>query len=283
MRVKEYSVPKKNGRHLNGSNSLNKDSNFEKPDAIEFVKPLISVIVPAYQEEKIILNTIKIFTDEFKEKFQIELIVSDGGSNDKTIEIAKLYADKIVKHEKTVRQTISEGRNRGALAAEGSVLVFLNADSMPADPDSFFEFITAWAVGEKYKKNYDALACYVTAMPGEVILKDRIFYTVHNYYVRLLNAVGIGMGRGECQIVKKDVFKSVGGYNDKIIAGEDFDLYRRISKVGKIGFEKNLVVCESPRRFRKYGYLKTIFYWLLNSLSVMYLGKSVSKEWEAVR
>ena len=91
------------------------------------------------------------------------------------------------------------------------------------------------------------------------------------------------MGRGECQVVRRDIFEKVQGYNDRIVAGEDFDLFLRISKISKVIFERKMLVYESPRRFRKYGYLKTIFFWFVNSLTVWWFGKSVSKEWEAVR
>jgi len=67
------------------------------------------------------------------------------------------------------------------------------------------------------------------------------------------------MGRGECQIVRRDIFEKVGKYNTNLIAGEDFDLYRRIKKNnGNIYYSKEIIIYESPRRFRKYGYLKTL-------------------------
>ena len=92
------------------------------------------------------------------------------------------------------------------------------------------------------------------------------------------------MGRGECQIVQRDIFEKVGKYNTNLAAGEDFDLYRRIKKnKGDIYYAKELVIYESPRRFRKYGYLKTLWYWTINSLTVIMWDKSVSREWEAIR
>lgn len=244
------------------------------------LKPALSVIVPVYQEEKILAEHLAIFNKKLRKKYNFELIVSDGGSTDDTVAIAKLYADKVVEHKEERRQTISEGRNNGAYAAEGVTLIFINADTVPKDINKFFNIITDWTNREE---RFDAMACYVWAFPEEIILKDKIFYTFHNSYVHFLNLLGLGMGRGECQVVRKKVFEKVGGYNDKIVAGEDFDLYRRIGANGKINFSRELVVYESPRRFRKYGYFKTVTYWMLNSLSVMLLGKSVSKEWEAVR
>ena len=243
-------------------------------------KYVFSLIIPVYQEEKLIEAQLQRFTPELRERYNFELIVSDGGSTDKTVEIANKYADKIVVHSEARRQTISEGRNRGAEVAEGEVLVFLNADSYPSDIESFFGLINKFAVT---RDNTAALACYVNAFPDEVILRDKVFYAVHNNYVAFLNMIGMGMGRGECQVVKKDDFRHVGGYNAELVAGEDFDLYRRLTKIGRVKFERKLVVLESPRRFRKYGYLKTVWFWTLNSLSVMAFNKSVSKEWEAIR
>jgi glycosyltransferase involved in cell wall biosynthesis len=251
---------------------------YHKPGLLDF-----SLIVPAYEEESILGNNLKMFTKELRAGYNFELIVSDGGSTDSTIEIAEIYADKIVLHEGSHRQTIAEGRNRGADAANSETLVFLNADSIPADLENFINTCLKFSKKDGEYANIDALACYVEGLPEEVKLKDKIFYKLHNSYVNMLNLVGMGMGRGECQVVRRDVFLKAGKYNDKIVAGEDFDLYRRIARIGKIKFDKNIHILESPRRFRKYGYLKTVWYWTLNSLTVMLLNKSYSKEWEAVR
>lgn len=246
-------------------------------------KAIFSLIIPVYQESKILETHLKKFPKELRQKFKFELIVSDGGSTDDTVEIAKKYADCIVIHNDKRRQTISEGRNNGADVANSEVLAFLNADTTPENVQQFIELILNFTHKHNNYSKIDALACYVSSFPEEELLKDKIFYTLHNNYVKMLNAIGMGMGRGECQVVRKDTFYKAGKYNNDIVAGEDFDLYKRISKISKIKFEKKLKVLESPRRFRKYGYLRTIYYWLINSLSVMIFKKSVSKEWEAVR
>jgi len=243
--------------------------------------PLISIIIPTLQEEKIIGNLRNYYTKENKAKYNFEVIVSDGGSTDKTVEIAKTFADKVVIHKANYRQTISEGRNKGAEVSSGNILVFINADTYPENIDIFFNYILNWATKKECK--YQAIACYVLGFPDEMTTGDKLFYTVHNAYVSLLNKIKLGMGRGECQIVKKDYFKLVNGYNPLIVAGEDFDLFRRLSKHTQIKFEPKLIVLESPRRFRKYGYLKTIWFWMVNSISIILFGKSYSKEWEAIR
>jgi len=93
----------------------------------------------------------------------------------------------------------------------------------------------------------------------------------------------MGMGRGECQIVSRKIFAECGGYDNGIIAGEDFDLYTRIKKKGRLIFRKDFIVYESPRRYRRYGYLKILGEWAKNSLSVYFKKRSVSAKWEEVR
>lgn len=247
------------------------------------ITPKISVIVPVLNEEKILEQCLKLFTEETKRKYGLELIISDGGSSDRTIEIAKKYADKIVVHDKPYRQTIAEGRNRGAEIAEGHTFIFINGDTVPTDLNIFLEIIYNWSNSNGRYSEYSALACPVKISPEERIWSDRVFYTFHNNYVKILNSIGFGICRGECQVVKKTAFTKAGGYNNKIIAGEDFDFYKRLSKIGSVKFVKELVVYESPRRFRRYGYLIIFWAWIVNSLSVLIFGKSVSKEWEPVR
>jgi glycosyltransferase involved in cell wall biosynthesis len=243
----------------------------------------ISLIVPVLQEEKILADTLSKYSGKLKKKYNIELIVSDGGSIDKTLDIAKKYSNIVIEHNDIGKQLISKGRNLGAEAASGDVLVFMNGDTFPADVDKFFSFVSEWASGSSKYEDCFGLTCWVTIQPEELLIKDRIFYAVHNRYIRFLNFIGLGMGRGECQIIRKEYFKQIGGYDDNLAAGEDFDLFRRLAKIGKIGFVQDLKVYESPRRFRKYGYFRIIMSWIYNSLSVMFYGKSISDDWEPVR
>ena len=263
------------------SHELNYNENLINNQGL--IHPKISVIIPVLSEEKLLEATLLSYPVELRKRFNIELIVSDGGSTDKTIEIAEMYADIVVRHTEPHKQTIAEGRNKGAEAATGDILVFINGDTIPKTPEQFFANICDWFNGNDKNKSCSALACPVYVAPEEIIFKDKLFYTFHNFYVKLLNLIGLGMGRGECQIVRSEIFKKVGGYNPLIAAGEDFDLYHRINKIGHIGFADNLLVYESPRRFRKFGYFRVLASWSVNSIAVLFYGKSVSDEWEAVR
>ena len=72
-------------------------------------------------------------------------------------------------------------------------------------------------------------------------------------------------------------------YEQAIAAGEDYDMFRRLSRVGAIRFLRDVYVHESPRRYRKYGYLYVTLSWFLNFLSVFFLGRSILDQWKPVR
>ena len=239
-----------------------------------------SVIIPTLNEEKLLPELLKSLTaNNFKNKFDFEIIISDGGSCDGTIEIACNYSDKITVHDKRTKQNIAGGRNLGANQASGDVLIFINGDVKIPDINNFFNFLNS-----KFTDNsYLAMTCKVKVFPEEEILSDKLFHGVYNTYFRLLNNLGVGMGRGECQVIRREVFLQAGGYNESLAAGEDFDLFRKIRKLGKILFTTDICVYESPRRFRKLGYIGVSLSWLRNGISVFVKNKSISKEWEQVR
>jgi glycosyltransferase involved in cell wall biosynthesis len=234
-------------------------------------------------EEKLLDGTLSIYTRELRSRYRAELVVSDGGSTDTTVEIARRHADVIVQHTDERRQTIAEGRHQGALASTGTILVFINGDTVPADVDRFFQTITDFADRKGAYARASALACPVHVGPHERKPLDTVFHSLQNGYTRLLNLFRLGAGRGECQVVRREVYDLVGGYRTELAAGEDFDLFARIGLKARVRFAPELLVFESPRRFRKFGYLRILYWWSLNALSVLFTGHSSSDEWEAVR
>lgn len=239
-----------------------------------------SFIIPVLNEEKLLPGLLDNLSIIAKNKSSVEIIIADGGSSDTSIKICENRVDKIIDLSREVVNNIASGRNAGAWAASGEILVFCNADVLFASPEALMAVIDDMF---KSNKNLIAIAAWVETFPEEEKLIDRLFHVFYNHYFRLLNSLKLGMGRGECIIVRRSDFGKIGGFNQELPAGEDFDLFNRLIKLGNVEYSNKIKVYESPRRFRKLGYLKVTSIWTLNALSIMFRNRSISKEWKQVR
>ncbi len=242
-------------------------------------KPNISIIIPTLDEERVLERTLSQFTSQLRQQYHMELIISDGGSSDRTLEIAHRYAEKVIEANSLLPQTIGMGRNLGSQVSDGELLMFLDADVLIEDIEQFFQILFQ----KMSKQNVIALTCNVRVYHNEETMLDLLFHRFYNAYFYLMNVFGIGMGRGECQIIRKQYFEEVGGFNEQMAAGEDFDLFTRLKKLGKVKFEHSLTVRESPRRYRKFGYFYISGLWFLNAMSVWFFRRSAVTKWKPVR
>ena len=242
-------------------------------------RALVSIVVPTLNEEKLLPQMLGQFTSDLIARHGIQIVVSDGGSTDRSLEIARRMAHAVVENTGGVKQTIAIGRNEGAMRAAGEVLVFLNADTRIKDPEGFFPAVlTALAA-----PGVVGVTCSVRVYPEEERPIDRRFHGFYNWFFRMMNLVGMGMGRGECHVMTRDTFRRVHGYAGRIAAGEDYDMFRRLRALGRVQFLDNVVVYESPRRYRRYGYAYVTASWFLNFLSVFFLRRSILSEWKPIR
>ena len=239
---------------------------------------LISVIIPTLNEEKVLTETLIQF-NKAKGRYDFEVIVSDGGSKDKTVNIAKKWVDKVVTHTGETRQTIASGKNAGTKVAAGDLYVFLDSDIRIPDIDNFFEKV----LQEFHKSIIVAATAKILIYPEEETFFDRLFHNFFTLLIATVNLLGMGGSQGECQIIRSNYFNKIGGFNEKLVASEDFDLFVRLNKIGKTCLITGLVLYESPRRIRKLGYPKWILTGILNMLSIVIRKSAFSREWEIVR
>ena len=235
---------------------------------------MFSIIIPTLNEESLVAQTITQF-DNIKNKYNIEIIVSDSSSTDNTVKIARRYADKVVIYEKSDLCNISKARNFGALKAKNDVLIFLDADIIIKNTELFME-----KVANVFKdKKIIATTPKISVDPKEETLSDKIVHSLVSHISIILNNLGFGYSRGGCQIVKSKYFNKIDGYNEAFIAGEDVDLFRRLRQFGKTSISNNITVYESPRRYRKFGYMNVLFNWFMNWFYTLVLKKSFSTKW----
>jgi glycosyltransferase involved in cell wall biosynthesis len=240
----------------------------------------LSFIIPTLNEEKVLAKLL-INLREIRE-FKFEIIVSDGKSSDRTVDIAKKLGAKVVENLTGQRQTIGEGRNAGAAVAVGDYFIFLDADVYITEPDKFFAgALQNFAMNKKLL----AVSGWIRVFPetetwadylGYVILSDWQFYIKNNL-------LGIGATCGEFQMMTSAVFKKLNGYREDLVMGEDLDLFYRISRLGKTKTDRSLVIYHTGRRPRAIGWPRLIWQWVSNSLHIKVLDRAHTKEWEPIR
>jgi glycosyltransferase involved in cell wall biosynthesis len=239
---------------------------------------MISIIIPTYNEEKIVGETLT----KLRRKLTLphEIIVSDDNSTDKTVEIAREFADKVVTFSKLPRLSAGEVRNRGVAVATGEFLVFIDCGSFIEDPDAFF----TEALLNFRKKKIVGVSAKVEVLPEIAsTLDDVISGVLNNGYWFLNNVIHIGSAWGKFMMVRREAFDAISGFRPDLAAGEDIDFFYRLSKIGRTHFDRDLIVLHPNRRAHQIGWMNLLLIWTRNTLYLIFLGRSYSKEWRPVR
>jgi len=115
--------------------------------------PMISFIIPACNSQDYITNCLKSVRDQSYPKDKIEIIVVDNGSKDETVSLAEKISDRVIPG---VKGTVAAVRNRGAEAAKGDFLVFVDSDCVIQSDwtRKALEWFTDPTVGMAGAKNY---------------------------------------------------------------------------------------------------------------------------------
>lgn len=215
---------------------------------------MVSIIIPVLNEEKLIAATLEHLKTV---KGNFELIVVDGGSSDKTTEIAKKFAKVVESPRGRAIQM-----NKGAEVAKGEILLFLHADTFlpPEAINSIEEALTGpEIVGGRFKVRLD---------------NDKMIYRIIGGLINLRDRFTRGFTGDQCIFIRKDTFERLGGYRDFPLM-EDLDLARRMRRAGPAegGAGKivrlPLTVTTSARRWQRKGVWRTIL--LMWALRILYL------------
>ena len=240
--------------------------------------PLLSIIIPTLEEGAFLERTLQGLQEL---SLPHEIIVSDGGSADQTLEVAKRYTDKVVVWSESRRQTFGEAKNAGAALATGKFLVFIDADVTIEKPDTFFTKTIS-----DFEKNSNLVAMTVSLKPWleNHSLADALFSAPLNiWYIISNNLLHYGNASGEFQMIRAEAFKKLGGYREDLAGGEDTDMFNRLSKLGRTRSHWQLYVRHSCRRAHKTGWLKLYWMWIRQGFSVLLLSRTAYKEWTVVR
>lgn len=219
---------------------------------------MLSIVIPTYNEVKylpLLLRSIKAQT--FKD---YEIIVADNGSTDGTRKIAEEAGARLV-----AGGSPSAGRNKGAAAAKGEVLLFLDADVILPDP-----WFLQMTVAEFEKRGLGAATMKIAPMSDKVV--DKAFHDAFNYFMWVTQKT-TPHAPGFCIFARKTVHQEINGFDEEIKLAEDHDYVSRAAKVAKFGLLKTYKIPVSVRRFERDGRMNIAGKYLLAELYMRTKGK----------
>jgi glycosyltransferase involved in cell wall biosynthesis len=226
--------------------------------------PLFSVIVPAYNEEQSIKNTLRSLKEQTFRDF--EIIVVNNNSTDKTAEIAKKEVKKVLLEKK---QGYLYAVDRGFREAKGEFVAAADADAIYF-PD-WLERVNRWI-----EKNPEIVAVYGTGrFYDHNPLVNYVSSILYSFWLHFSKLVGFENTPGFNFVMRKKAYISAGRYDSKKfnVIGSDAELGIRVSKVGHMVLDTSIVVLISSRRFKKNGLIKTTLL-LLNTWLNLFLKKT---------
>lgn len=187
-------------------------------------KPIVSFVIPAKDEEILLPKTLDKIHSTVGDHFSYEIIVVDNNSCDSTAEKAKSRHALVVSHPDG---TIGHLRNIGVKNASGNYLVFIDAD-VSLSKSWLMPFLR---VIEDLERNPDIIT-------GSRCAADRSAGWIAKAWFRkdpsTCHTTHVGTGH---MITSKSLFKKLGGFDEKLQTGEDFDFCVRAKKNGASVFE----------------------------------------------
>lgn len=190
--------------------------------------PKVSVIVPVYDGEKYILETLSSIRAQFFRDF--EVIVVDDGSTDATVSLVE-GVDKNINIIRCDRKGVSKARNIGVAAAQGQFIAFLDADDL-WNPGKLLSQIGA------FERDSEELGVVFTEFVAGNIVPDYfnnanvgdsgVCHELSGWiYPKLLLT---NWALTSSLMIRRSAFLDAGGFDESLEVGEDWDLLLRLSR-----------------------------------------------------
>jgi glycosyltransferase involved in cell wall biosynthesis len=202
--------------------------------------PFISIVIPTYNSENFITKTLETVCSQTYNNY--EVIISDDGSTDDTVETARAFFDRYGHRESKILINSHEGaaaaRNRGIEVANGDWISFLDSD------DLWFEKKLSMVADYILQNEVDVICHSVIEKSSEKeILVKR--YDFHNYklspFLSLYRSNSLGTS---AVTVKKNLLVEAGLFDESLPVAHDYDLWLRVAMIPniRIGFIRDPLV-----------------------------------------
>lgn len=234
--------------------------------------PFVSVIIPAYNEEKVIAATVRSILRSHYRK--LEVIIVDDGSKDDTCEIALQLAgrSKRVRVFSTANHGKSTAINHGLSKAKGSIVVSIDADTV----------FTASTLGKLVRHFADPKVGAVSGSVkvGNVInsltLWQSLDYIIGIHVERNAQAFldAIMIVPGACGAWRKSAITELGGYTGQTLA-EDFDLTLTMQQAGYTVLQDNEAISYTESPLDVTSLMRQRFRWIFGNIQTFWKHRSM--------
>ena len=212
----------------------------------------ITVVIPSYNEESYIYETLHSISKQIGFNKKIRVIIADANSTDNTLEeITKSNIDfKNLQIEVIEGGPVGVARNRGAKLVNTPYVLFMDADSILMEDDIL------WRVNN-IKEKYDIISCKQKSTTDSLLPK--ITWKIFEFTRKIMSET---FCTGCFFFISKKKFDELGGFDETLNNSEDFWLSRKVKK--KKFKIINRYVGQDERRFQKMGYFKFLKILILN-------------------
>lgn len=195
---------------------------------------LISVVVPAFNEEKLISGSLRSMNAALaafrRLDWETEIVVCDNNSTDRTAELARAAGARVV--FEPINQ-ISRARNAGAAAAQGDWLIFVDADTHPS-PELFADVAEAIQSGR-----------YIAGGSTLKMEQSSVVFRLFNSGWNCLSHV-VQWFAGAFIFCEASAFREVGGFNEELFASEEIDLSKKLRRLARKRGRKLTILRKHP-------------------------------------
>ncbi|MEW6221727.1 MAG: glycosyltransferase [Candidatus Hadarchaeota archaeon] len=224
----------------------------------------ISVIVPTFNEGKTISRCLESIKNQtFKD---YELVVVDGHSKDNTVEVAKMYTNKIIFDE---GKGATAARNLAVRKVNSEIVVFVDGDTTV--PPNYLE-----VVDKAFKKGVVGVGGPLLPESGSFLDKI-IFFLGADLIRRLFSFFGSHHFSGASCAYLRETYIKAGGFREDLDMLDDVDLSIRMNKYGKEKFEPKMLAVTSIRRTKQKGHASTVKMYLQGYLGLFKTGQVKKK------
>jgi len=214
------------------------------------IKDRLTIVIPCKNEEKYIANTLKSIYKQ-KNISGTRVIIADGGSTDKTLEIISmlksLYMD-VLDIEVIKGGKVAYGRNRGAELVDTDYILFLDADTYIFDNNTISDCL----LGMRFF-NLNLVTCKVKSTVDE--WKPKLAFSLFNFVNKIISK-RTPFAVGTFFMAQTNIFKLYGPFDESLQHSEDYFLSKKYHP-SEFAISKHYIG-QDDRRFKKMGYLGMI-------------------------